>query len=54
MTKQHLYIIKFLQDNKVMKEIQLESPSISDATSLAVNMVEGSFYWNEIKVETIE
>jgi hypothetical protein len=47
------YVIKFYQDNKLMKELQMESDDIGNAAKEAIDTVTGYIHWNRIKVEKL-
>ena len=49
----HIFIVKFIQDKKVMKEIQVHAITVREATAIAMNVVGHLIYWNEIKVEML-
>jgi hypothetical protein len=51
--KYNVFIVKFIQDKKVMKEVQVQALNIREATAIALNIVGHLIYWNEIKVETL-
>jgi len=48
-----LYLIKFYQDNKLMKELQMENDRMETAVQEAIESQKGYIYWNRIKVETV-
>ena len=48
-----IYLIRFYQDNKLMKELQIESDRIDTAVQEAIENQKGYIYWNRIKVETL-
>jgi hypothetical protein len=49
----YMYLIKFLLEKKVMREIRVEACNIREATAIALNLIGGLFYWDEIKVESL-
>jgi hypothetical protein len=48
-----IYLIKFYQNNKMMKELQIESDRMETATKEAIDTIQGYIYWNRIRVETL-
>ena len=42
------YLVKFYQDNKLMKELQIESDKIENAVKEAIDINSGYIYWNRI------
>lgn len=53
MSKSKVIKIQFIQEKKVLKEFQIEASNVREATAIALNLVGGMFYWDEIKVETL-
>jgi hypothetical protein len=51
--KTKAFKIQFKQDGKVLKDMVIEATNVREATSIALNLVVGLFYWDEIKVESL-
>jgi hypothetical protein len=47
------FIVKFYLNDKMMRQMQIESDTIGKAVKEAIDMCEGYFFWDRIRVETL-